>query len=476
MKLLILLVVVIGVIAIAQLAKVYELTAKLRKTREEDISFADNRLNANLWMIFMVVFYASTIFLYIRYGNYLPVSASAHGEDVDALMSFNIILITAMFFVVNTMLFYFSAKYYYRKDRKAKFFPHDNKLEMIWTIIPSIVLAVIIIYGLRTWNNMTGPASPDALRVEIYGKQFDWTARYAGEDMEFGLADYNLITPTNPLGIVTAQGVAESLAEIDTKIAALQDELTFELGHIQDRIDEINAQINEQDDHGHSGHDEHAEEDHGDHGHGSSKEELESRIAELEEMKNSTKASVLSEVAYEAKEDKLYRLKRHKQRILDVERFDYTDGTNAWDAGKDDNVVKGEFHLPLGREVEFVFRSRDVIHSAYMPHFRTQMNCVPGVPTRFKMTPTITTDSMRMVMDDPEFNYILLCNKVCGAAHFNMQMKVIVDTPEQYEAWIKKQKTFFVAEPPEDTEQTDPATEENVETAETSTETAVLLD
>ena len=64
-------------------------------------------------------------------------------------------------------------------------------------------------------------------------------------------------------------------------------------------------------------------------------------------------------------------------------------------AGRDDQVVKGEFHLPVGQEVEFVFRSRDVIHSAFMPHFRAQMNSVPGVPTRFKMTPTITTDSMQ---------------------------------------------------------------------------------
>ena len=97
----------------------------------------------------------------------------------------------------------------------------------------------------------------------------------------------------------------------------------------------------------------------------------------------------------------------------------------------------------MRREVEFVFRSRDVIHSAYMPHFRAQMNTVPGVPTRFKMTPTITTDSMRMVLNDPDFDYILLCNKVCGAAHFNMQMKVVVESEEQYNAWLESQEEFL---------------------------------
>ena len=109
--------------------------------------------------------------------------------------------------------------------------------------------------------------------------------------------------------------------------------------------------------------------------------------------------------------------------------------------------MKGEFHLPVGREVEFVFRSRDVIHSAYMPHFRAQMNTVPGVPTRFKMTPTITTDSMRTILDNPDFNYVLLCNKVCGAAHFNMQMAVVVETEEEYNAWLESQEEFIAEKP-----------------------------
>ena len=148
---------------------------------------------------------------------------------------------------------------------------------------------------------------------------------------------------------------------------------------------------------------------------------LETRLHEIEHMLASDQVVVLSNAAAEAKEDKLHRLKRHRQRIMEVKPFDYDGGIAAWEAGADDKIMKGEFHLPVGREVEFVFRSRDVIHSAYMPHFRAQMNTVPGVPTRFKMTPTITTDSMRTVLDDPDFDYVLLCNKVCGAAHFNMQ-------------------------------------------------------
>ena len=45
--------------------------------------------------------------------------------------------------------------------------------------------------------------------------------------------------------------------------------------------------------------------------------------------------------------------------------------------------------------------------------------------------------------DDPiEFDYVLLCNKICGASHYNMQMKIVVDEQKDYDAWIAKQKTF----------------------------------
>ena len=453
MKLITLLVVIAGVIALAQLAKVGQLTSLIRNKKEEDISDADTRLNGGLFIAFMVAFYASFIFLIIRYGDYNPPAASAHGESYDTLMNFNMYIIMAVFFLVNSVLFIFANKYRFDKERKARFFAHDNRLELIWTVIPSIVLAVIIIYGLRTWNEMTGDASDDALRVEVYSKQFDWTARYPGADGEFGLANYNLITPTNPLGIVTQDGVTEALAEIEGQIASLESELAHERGRLLAEKASIEEQLHADDHHGHGhGHDHDHAEGHGDDHdhHGISPEfkaNLEARLHEVEHMLASDQVVVLSNAAAEAKEDKLHRLKRHRQRIEEVKPFDYDGGIAAWEAGADDKIMKGEFHLPVGREVEFVFRSRDVIHSAYMPHFRAQMNTVPGVPTRFKMTPTITTDSMRTILDDPDFNYVLLCNKVCGAAHFNMQMAVVVETEEEYNAWLESQEEFIAEKP-----------------------------
>ena len=469
MKLITLLVVIAGVIALAQLAKVGQLTALIRNKKEEDISEADSRLNGGLFMVFMALFYASFIWLIVRYGDYAPPSASAHGESYDTLMSFNLYIIIAVFFVVNTLLFVFANKYRFSAGRKAKFFAHDNRLELIWTVIPSIVLAVIIIYGLRTWNEMTGDASDDALRVELYSEQFKWTARYPGADGEFGLSNYNLITnPTNPLGIVTQDGVNESLAAIEKNILKVESELSYERGRLLAELADVEEALHA--DHGHHGHGDHGHgEEHHDEGHGMSdghKALLTARKAELESMLASNDVTVLSEAAVEAKEDKLHRLKRHRQRILEVKPFDYEGGIAAWDAGMDDKIVNGEFHLPVGREVEFVFRSRDVIHSAFMPHFRAQMNTVPGVPTRFKMTPTITTDSMRTILENPEFDYILLCNKVCGAAHNNMMMKVVVESEEEYNAWLESQEEFLADKPQENVapeSRAEATTEENKE-------------
>ena len=449
MQLLILLVVIVGIVAVGQLAKVYELSSRISGHREEDISHADTRLNANLFLAFVIVFFASTAYLYWAYGDYAPPPASAHGVDLDWLMSFNIWIITAVFVLVNSLLFYFAWKYAYDKNRKATLFPHDNRLELIWTVIPSIVLAVIIIYGLQTWNAMTGDVSADALRIEVYSKQFDWTARYAGNDGEFGQSNYNLITPMNPLGILTPEGVEDAIVEIDKQIGDLEQDLAMEKGLLIAERATLAASL-VSDDHGHGDHGDHGHghDDHADHGHddGALKAVLVARIHEIEEMLASDKVTILTDASYEAKEDKLYRLQRHRQRIQEIREFDFDGNLSAWEAGMDDRIVKGEFHLPVGQEVEFVFRSRDVIHSAYMPAFRAQMNTVPGVPTRFKMTPTITTDSMRTVLNDPEFDYVLLCNKVCGAAHFNMQMKVIVETEEKYAAWLAEQDEFLVKE------------------------------
>ena len=137
-----------------------------------------------------------------------------------------------------------------------------------------------------------------------------------------------------------------------------------------------------------------------------------------------------------------------------------TMGVDMSDKNAQDDIQVTELYLPKGRKIHFKFRSQDVLHSAYMPHFRAQMNCVPGMITEFGFTPKYTTEEMRLQPEviektkginkirrekgeEPyEFNYLLLCNKICGASHYNMQMKITVVEEEEYEKWIAEQPTL----------------------------------
>lgn len=393
-KLLILIVVVLGIAAIAQLARVYELTSKLRGKREEDISPADNRMNATLMYVFLVAYFAFFLWLCIAYKDkMLPLAASTQGVETDWLMAFNWWILIIAFVITNVLLFYFAGKYVYSKDRRAHWQPHDNRLELAWTIAPAIVLAVIIIYGLNSWNKITAPASSDALQVELYARQFDWTVRYPGGDGMLGATDYRLINGSNPLGIVTP-------ATIETRLAELKAE-----AHTADSLLHHSVQP-------------------------------ESKMIELEER-----------VDY---------LGRMSMRVVNLRNVMLQDikkngEASAYAHGSDDVVTK-EFTLPVHKEVNLQIRSQDVLHSAFLPHLRVQMNAVPGMTTVIKVTPTITSDSMRThVMHDPEFNFILLCNKICGASHYNMQLPLHVVTAGEYNSWLTKsqEKPFEAPVAPE---------------------------
>jgi cytochrome c oxidase subunit 2 len=111
------------------------------------------------------------------------------------------------------------------------------------------------------------------------------------------------------------------------------------------------------------------------------------------------------------------------------------------DSNAADDKMAREVHLVIDEPVLLKFRSQDVIHSAFLPHFRVQMNCVPGMTTQFGFTPTKTTVQMKESEGD-DFEYILLCNKICGASHYNMQMKFIVETQEEYDIWLTSQENL----------------------------------
>ncbi len=383
-KLIALLVIVLGVVAIAQLVRVYELSSKLRNRGEHEITDRDNNLNGRMMFMFVIALYAFFLWLVLRYGwTGRGEAASTIGRETDWLLNVNFVIIIAVFLLTNTLLFYFSYRYVRKEGVKAFYYPHNNKLEMLWTVVPACVLAVIIILGLKKWNDATSAASDEAIRVELFSKQFDWTARYSGYDNILGRFDYKLTTDKNELGLMTT-------ATIDSAIFAMENGVTG--------IDSLEAKLNNR------------------------KIMLVPEEREKMETDLSRKQRLIR---------LLYQMRAHHDSKSDR-------------AAMDDIIQKDTLYLCANKEYEFNFRAKDVLHSAYFPHFRAQINTVPGMTTRFKFTPDITTKEMRVKKNDAKFNYILMCNKICGGAHYKMKMIVVVLSEKEYNQWMKgaQAKTF----------------------------------
>ena len=118
-------------------------------------------------------------------------------------------------------------------------------------------------------------------------------------------------------------------------------------------------------------------------------------------------------------------------------------GVDFKDRHSFDDLSADTLVVPVGKSIRLNIHAQDVIHSVYMPHFRLQQNAVPGLPTFFKFVPTITTAKMRMITGNPKFEYLLYCNKICGAGHWNMQKYVRVVSQAEYQDWIAKQKPYL---------------------------------
>jgi cytochrome c oxidase subunit 2 len=107
-------------------------------------------------------------------------------------------------------------------------------------------------------------------------------------------------------------------------------------------------------------------------------------------------------------------------------------GLNANDRYSHDDVMieNDDLHLPLGKTVKVLLRSIDVVHSFYVPEFRTKMDLVPGMVSYVWFIPTRTGA------------FEILCAELCGSGHFSMRGKVVVEEESEYQAWLRKQKTF----------------------------------
>jgi cytochrome c oxidase subunit 2 len=344
-SLLVIIVLVLLAVALWQLTKIFDLT-QVGVLDSDDSQVAtdnDNNVQGYLMFGFLAFIYIFTIYGLFKWGGLvLHTPASEHGGDVDSLMNITWILIFVVQAITQVLLHYFAFKYRGKKDQKALYFADNNKLEAIWSVIPAVVLAGLILYGLYAWNNiMFVDDEEETIVIELYAQQFNWKARYSGTDNVLGKANVRFIEGSNSVGM------------------------------------------------------------------------------------------------------------------------------DLSDPYSQDDIVVTELHIPKGKKVHFKMRSQDVLHSAYMPHFRAQMNCVPGMVTEFAFVPTYTTVEYRELpfmvekianinairikksaelvakgqtaLDPYTFDYLLLCNKICGASHYNMQMKIIVDTPEDYKQWLSEQ-------------------------------------
>lgn len=303
---------------IGKILKVYELSREMQGLKA---SFNGRRIQGVFLGIMLFIGIYGVYWSYTVQGPMsLHESASEHGLDIDFMFNTTLILTTVVFILTHIALFGFSFKYRGSENRKAYFYPHNNALERIWTIIPAIALTVLVLLGFFTWRGITNVSPEDqkkAINIEVTGEQFKWSLRYAGADNQVGKRNYKLTTPTNGLGI------------------------------------------------------------------------------------------------------------------------DFKD-QKSWD-----DKLTSEIVIPVNKPVRVTIGSKDVLHSFYLPDFRVQMNAVPGMPTYFQFTPRLTTAQMKEKRNDPKYEYILLCAKICGAGHYNMQAKVTVVTEAEYAAWIAKQPLYY---------------------------------
>ena len=295
------------------------------KGADQEAVGTSNKVNAALMIFFMLgAFGLFFWYSWTYYDDYTLPVASAHGEVTDGLFWITTAITVIVFIITNTLLFYFSFQYQHKEGTRAKFYPDNTKLELLWTVVPAIVLSVLVFTGLKAWNNITSEPSEDAEVIEIMGYQFAWAVRYPGvKDNQLGNYDYRLIS------------------------------------------------------------------------------------------------------------DK------------DGNQF----GIDVTDENSYDDFVPLEIHMPVGKEVLFKIRARDVLHSVFAPHFRLKMDAVPGMPTHFKFTPNKTTQEMRDEVGDQEFDYFVTCTEICGRGHFSMKIKVVVDTPEDYEQWKAEQTPWLKQNP-----------------------------
>lgn len=191
--------------AIVVIARMQKVMKSVNKDVQTDEPVANNKLNGTMWIVALILGLVGTVWsYYAAKDGFLPEASSPHGRRIDELFWFSMALMMIAFLAVNVLLFYFSWKYQYKKGNKATFYPDNLKLEIIWTAIPAVVMAVLVVTGYKAWSDIMSEAPDNSQVIEIMGKQFGWVVRYGGaEDNKLGNYNYKLIDDNvqNPMGV-----------------------------------------------------------------------------------------------------------------------------------------------------------------------------------------------------------------------------------------------------------------------------------
>jgi cytochrome c oxidase subunit II len=185
------------------ISRLQDVLKNINKSDSGDAAPSGNKVNGAMFLVILVMGAVGITWSYLEAREYfLPEASSIHGRRTDDLFWFSMGILTIPFIIVNFLIFFFSWKYQHKKDHRASFYPENHKLELIWTIIPAIVMALLVFTGWRAWSDITSDAPRDAEVIEITGKQFNWIARYSGvNDNKLGDYNYKLIDAQNEVGI-----------------------------------------------------------------------------------------------------------------------------------------------------------------------------------------------------------------------------------------------------------------------------------
>lgn len=395
-------------IVVILIIKTIDIVGKL--TGKEVIPW--NNVNAGLMLAFLIVGMIAGLYELSIHSKYLLLSnaSSAHGGELDKMMKITFVITGFVFFVTQFCLFYFAFRYRAKKGVKALHYPDNDKLELIWTAIPAVVLTILVLGGLKAWQGINKTPEPGTAQIEVFAQQFAWQVRYPGADGVLGNSSHNLISEkSNPLGIALPFKAKEILTELEADLiyyAKAKAELPEKLGDLKSTVG------------GRVGRD------------------LKNHLKLINDIESGKEASFFD--------------LQTRRRTTQIKRIKVSLSGEAplYTAAANDDIVSSEIHLIKDSMITFKLRSRDVIHSALMKEFRAQMNVVPGIPTQFTFKPITSTKERRFELNNPEFDYHIICNKICGNSHFNMKIKIIVETKAEYDKWMSEQKASFVQESP----------------------------